>query len=262
LKQLPLAGRRVVVTRARAQAAELTQALQALGATAVACPTLEIKAPTSWAALDQALARLEQYEWLAFTSANGVEFFLRRMTELQLSQTALAAKQICVIGAATAKRVRSAGLRVDLLPTVFTSEGFVAAFRQQYGRTQGKRMLLPAASATRDAIRPALALLGVQVDVVAAYQTALPAVTAAEALRLLSAPPADYIIFTSPTTVAHLAALLETQDLAAALAATRVACLGPATAAAARRAGLQVALQPAEQSVPALVAALAEAARE
>jgi hydroxymethylbilane synthase len=256
---LPLSGRRIIVTRASQQAGELMRELEALGAEVIACPTIEIREPVSWDGLDEAIAQLSHYEWLAFTSANGVDFFLRRLDELGHGRAELTPLKICAVGRKTAERLRSEGLRVDLTPARFTAESLVEAFIKRYGvgqKLRGSRMLLPAARITRDVIRPALHKLDIQVDVVEAYQTLAPAIKSEEIMELLGEAQADYIVFTSPSTVANLAILLETDNLAAHLARARVACIGPITAEAARLHGLTVHIQPEEHTAQAIVRAI------
>ncbi len=255
----PLAGRRVIVTRAVKQSGELGAALHQLGADVIACPTIEIKEPGSWEQLDRALIHLSWYDWLVFTSANGVEYFLRRLDELGHGRAELMHHKICAVGRKTAERLSSENLMVDLMPEKFTAEAMVETFLKTYGvrqRLRGSRMLLPASRTTRDIIRPAMEKIGVYVEVVEAYQTVLPAASSADVTALIRNAQADYIVFTSPSTVANLAALLETDHLAAPLARTRVACIGPVTAEAAALHGLPIHIQPEEHTGQAIVMAI------
>jgi hydroxymethylbilane synthase len=257
--QRPLAGRRVIITRAIKQSGEITRALDMLGAECVSCPTIEIKEPSSWAQLDRALIHLSWYDWLVFTSANGVDYFLRRLDSLGHGRAELMSHKICAVGRKTAERLKSEGLTVDLTPERFTAEAVVEEFIKRFGvrqRLRGSRMLLPASRTTRDVIRPAMERIGVHVEVVEAYQTAAPATTGEDVARLFHNANADYIIFTSPSTVANLAAILETDHLAPHLAHTRVACIGPVTADAARLYGLTVHIQPEEHTGQAIVTAI------
>lgn len=256
----PLAGRKVIVTRSPKQSSEMTKMLQKLGAEVIACPTIEIKAPSSWEQLDYALVHLSWFDWLAFTSANGVEYFLRRLDELGHGRAELMSHRICAVGRKTAEKLAAEQIAVDVMPERFTAEALVEEFIKRFGvglRLRGSRMLLPAAKVTRDVIRPAMEKIGVHVEVVEAYQTVLPAMSGADALKLIREAKADYIIFTSPSTVANLAAILETDHLTPHLAASRVACIGPVTADAARLHGLEVHLQPKEHTGQAIVSALA-----
>lgn len=257
--QTPLAGRRVIVTRAIKQSGEMTRALESLGAEIIACPTIEIREPSNWTQLDRALIHLSWYDWLVFTSANGVEYFLRRLDHLGHGRAELMPHRICAVGRKTAEKLKSENITVDLTPERFTAEAVVEEFIKRFGvrqRLRGSRMLLPASRTTRDVIRPAMERIGVHVEVVEAYQTVTPATNGQEVARLFHNAEADYIIFTSPSTVANLAAILETDHLAPHLANTRVACIGPLTADAARLYGLTVHIQPEEHTGQAIVKAI------
>ena len=257
--QHPLARRRVIVTRAVKQSGELTRALEFLGAEVIPCPTIEIREPSSWAQLDRALIHLSWYDWLAFTSANGVEYFLRRLDALGHGRAEVMTHRICAVGRKTAEKLKSENLLVDMTPERFTAEALVEEFIKRFGvrqRLRGSRMLLPASRTTRDVIRPAMERIGVHVEVVEAYQTVAPAASGEDVAKLFRNAEADYIIFTSPSTVANLAAILETDHLAPHLANTRVACIGPVTAEAARLHGLTVHIQPEEHTGQAVVTAI------
>ena len=252
----PLAGRRVIVTRAGGERDGLAEALAGLGAEIVACPTIEIREPEDWGGLDRAIGALCRYDWLILTSANGADFFLRRFDELGHRRGELDHLRVCAVGRKTAERAGREGLRVELVPESFTAEGLAAAFVESQP-TRGLRLLLPTSQLARDEIRPALAAVGAEVDVVVAYRTVLPEIPAAEVARLIAEARADYVVFTSPSTVANLATLLGADDLAAPLAGVRVACIGPVTAEAAGRHGLAVDVRPAEHTAEALAEALA-----
>jgi uroporphyrinogen III methyltransferase/synthase len=255
----PLLGRRVIVTRAVKQSGEMTRSLGALGAEIISCPTIEIKEPLSWEQLDRALIHLSWYDWLAFTSVNGVEYFLGRMDALGHGRAELEFHRICAVGRKTAEKLESENIVVDLTPERFTAEALVEEFTAHFGvhqRLYGSRMLLPASRTTRDVIRPAMEKIGVYVEVVEAYQTMTPAAKGENVARLFRDAEADYIVFTSPSTVANLAAILETDHLATYLSNTRVACIGPVTAEAARLHGLTVHIQPEEHTGQAIVTAI------
>ncbi|HEV2667417.1 MAG TPA: uroporphyrinogen-III synthase [Blastocatellia bacterium] len=255
----PLLGRRVILTRAVKQSGEMTRSLGALGAEVVPCPTIEIKEPSSWSQLDRALIHLSWYDWLVFTSVNGVEYFLGRMDALGHGRAELESHRICAVGRKTAEKLESENIVVDLTPELFTAEALADEFAERFGMRQrlyGSRMLLPASRTTRDVIRPAMEKLGVYVEVVEAYRTVTPAAKGENVARLFRDSEADYIVFTSPSTVSNLAAILETDYLAPHLANTRVACIGPVTAEAARSHGLTVHIQPEEHTGQAIVTAI------
>jgi uroporphyrinogen III methyltransferase/synthase len=254
----PLHGRRVIVTRAVKQSGEMTRSLAALGAEVISCPTIEIKAPSSWEPLDRALVHLSWYDWLVFTSVNGVEYFLWRMDALGHGRGELGYHRVCAVGRKTAEKLESENIMVDLTPERFTADAVVEAFTAHFAhqRLYGSRMLLPASRATRDVIRPAMEKIGVYVEVVEAYRTVAPAASDENVVRLFRDAGADYIVFTSPSTVDNLAGILETDHLAPYLANTRVACIGPVTAEAAQSHGLTVHIQPEEHTGQAIVTAI------
>ena len=260
VSELLLSGRRLIVTRAAKQAGELSRLLNSNGAEVISCPTIEIRNPSSWESLDRAIKRLNLYHWLAFTSTNGVEYFLRRFDELGKDRSELSALKVCAVGRKTAEKLIDEGLKIDLMPTRFTADSLVEAFIKRYGSDQelnGARLLLPASRTTRDVIRPALTQVGVSVDVIEAYQTVLPE-KSDDLVRMFTSAPADYIIFTSPSTVANLATLLDTDNLAKWFVKTRVACIGPVTSESARLHGLEAHVQPEEHTARGLVNALIE----
>jgi hydroxymethylbilane synthase len=254
----PLHGLRVIVTRAVKQSGEMKRLLEALGAEVIPCPTIEIKEPSSWEQLDRALVHLSWYDWLVFTSVNGVEYFLGRMDTLGHGRGELGFHRICAVGRKTAEKLERENLMVDMTPERFTAEALVEEFTARFAhqRLYGSRMLLPASRATRDVIRPAMEKIGVYVEVVEAYQTVMPAAKSENVGRLFRSAVADYIIFTSPSTVANLAAILETDYLRPHLVNARVACIGPVTADAARSHGLTVHIQPEEHTGQAIVTAI------
>ncbi|MGH9935424.1 MAG: uroporphyrinogen-III synthase, partial [Blastocatellia bacterium] len=193
------------------------------------------------------------------TSANGVEYFLSRLDQLGHGRAELTMHRVCAVGRKTAEKLKSENIAVDLTPERFTAEAVVEEFIKRYGvrqRLRGSRMLLPASRTTRDVIRPAMEKIGVYVEVVEAYQTVTAAASGEEVATLFRNAEADYIVFTSPSTVANLAAILETDHLAPHLANTRVACIGPVTAEAARLHGLTVHIQPEEHTGQAIVTAI------
>jgi hydroxymethylbilane synthase len=227
-----LAGRRIVVTRAAEQAGDLSDALAAAGALPIEIPAIRIEPladADSVAALDAALAALDSYAWLVFTSANAVQLFCDRAGDsLRLPP----ATRVAAVGTATAAALRARGLRADFVPPKFVGEEIAAGL----GDVDGARVLLPRAETAREALPDLLAARGATVDVLPIYRT-LPADIAPEALDLLRGG-VDAVTFTSGSTVRSFAAALERAGLGGLLAATPVACIGPVTAQAARDLGL------------------------
>lgn len=258
-----LSGCRIVVTRATAQSAALTAALQAHGATVIACPVIEIGPPASWADLDRTLTEMASYDWLVFTSRNGVAFFLQRWRELGGGLTQLAHLRIGAVGPGTAEHLAQAGLTVTLLPQEFSAQGFAAAFLERYGRSaKNWRMLVPISSLASDVWCSALKAAGVHVELVTVYENRLPELSRAEVLKKLCEPPAQFLLFSSPSTVNNLARLIAPTGLSELPSQTRIVCLGPVTAAAAGAHGLAALLQPEAASTAALLKLLLRAAAQ
>lgn len=257
----PLEGRTVVVTRAASQAAELTTALESYGARVFACPTIEIREPESYERLDEALDHLYGYDWLIFTSANGVEFFMRRLVSRGLKVDELDEIKVCAIGERTAEKLHEAHIHVDVVPAQRTAEGVFAALVEFVGGKEhlhGLNILLPRAAVGRDYLPKSLEHAGARVDVVTTYQTVVPEILDRGRLRAMLSGSGDCIAFTSPSTIRNLAKLFDTHDLGNALPGVVIACIGPVTAAAAAEYGLNVDIQPEQQSVNHLAHAIAE----
>lgn len=257
----PLAGRTVVVTRAASQAAELTNALESFGAEVFVCPTIEITELESYERLDEALDHLYGYDWLIFTSTNGVEFFMKRLVHQGLHAADLDDIKVCAIGQKTAEKLHDTHTHVDIVPSESTAEGVFTALSEFVGGAEhlrGLNFLLPRAAAGRDVLPKALEEAGARIDVVPAYQTVLPQDLDRGRFRALLTGSADCIAFTSPSTIRNLASLFDTHDLGSLLAGVVVACIGPVTATAAAEYGLTVAVQPDDQSVKELASAIAK----
>ena len=247
---LPLFGKRIVVTRARDQADALAARLHALGAEVLELPTIEIQPAADYTALDQAIAELACYDWLIFTSANGVRFFLERMDRSRADLRSLRA-QICVIGPATRAAVEALHLKVDLMGKEYVAEGLLEAFAAH--DLGGKRVLLPRAAVARDLVPMELARRGARVDVVEAYRTNVPVDALARARELFTAPRRpDCITFTRSSTVQNFV----TAAGASALEGVRVATIGPVTSNTARTLGIGVNAEAQPYTVDGLVTAI------
>lgn len=256
----PLEGRTVVVTRAASQAGELSEALESYGAKVFICPTIEIREPDNYDRLDEALDHLYGYDWLIFTSTNGVRFFFQRLAHRGLKVADLDEIRVCAIGQRTADKLHDAHVHVDLVPSLSTAEGVFAALVEFTGgrdHLRGLNFLLPRAAVGRDVLPKALEEAGARIDVVTAYQTVVPENFDRGRLSAMLAGSGDCIAFTSPSTVKNLAKLFDTHDLSTVLSDVAIASIGPITSAAAVEYGLNVDIEPAEQTVYALAAAIA-----
>ena len=244
-ERLPLFGRRIVVTRARGQSAEFAGSLRALAADVIEFPTIEIRPPSDPAPLDRAIARLETYDWIVFTSANGVRYFLEALDRSARDLRAMRAK-LCAIGPATKKAIEDLHLKVDRMPREYVAESLVEAFGGE--ELAGRRILLPRAAVARDTAPRGLAALGALVDVVEAYRTTVPAPAAFP-------PHADWITFTSSSTVKNFVELAGLD----ALRGVKVASIGPVTSATARDLGLTVDAEADPHTTQGLIDALMRA---
>lgn len=256
-----LAGRRVVVTRSRAQARSLRELLEADGAEVIEVPAIRITPPDDYGLLDRAIHRLAEYHWIVFTSQNAVGAFVDRLARVCPSATAdLNRLRVAAIGPATAEALRTHGLRPSLAPERFVAEALVDAFAAEATRSgmsgglRGTRILLPRAAQARSVLPDGLRALGATVDVVPAYRVEVEREQDPEMRRRVSSH-IDAVTFTSPSTVRNLVELLgaETSRL---LGGAIVACIGPVTAAAARSSGLTVDVVAETYTVPGLADAL------
>jgi uroporphyrinogen III methyltransferase / synthase len=253
----PLFGIKVLVTRPRDQAKELSDLLAAYGAGLLEVPTIAIVPPRDWASLDRAIARLAEYQWVIFTSVNGVYFFLKRLEELGLDIRALAGARLAAIGPRTAEALAAARLKVDLLPSEYQAEGLLAAFEQK--DIDKARMLIARAEVARDVLPEQLRARGADVTVAVAYRTDRPDVDAAAVKESLRRGEIGAVAFTSSSTVRNYVELFANPEEARRLTAGAVvACIGPITAKTAEDYGLKVAVQGKTNTVPALAEAIAE----
>ncbi|MEX2445817.1 MAG: uroporphyrinogen-III C-methyltransferase [Dehalococcoidia bacterium] len=254
----PLAGKRVLVTRTRAQASTLADALRVEGAWPVVFPALEIERRVDPAALADAVTRLraDEYRWTVFSSANAVEVFLDAVFEQGGDARTLAGTRLCAIGPGTERALAARGLRADLVATEAVGEGVLDALLARAGdeAVAGSRVLLPRAEGARDVLPDGLRAAGATVDDLALYLAAPPAEAPAEALDLVRTGQIDIATFTSSLTVRNLATLLG-GDLSP-LAGAVVACIGPVVAETARAYGLTPHVVAEEHTIEGMVGAL------
>jgi len=251
---LPLARRRILVTRAPHQASELADRLRELGAIPILIPTIEIAPPASLAGLDAALAQLQTFDLIAFTSANAVHAFEQRAQSLRIGLTP-APRSIAAVGPSTARALESIGLCADIVPPTYTAESLAATLVPM---AHDRHILLVLAGNAPPTLRSALEAAGAHVTVATAYTNRIPEASR-EAITSFFAQPASYpdaITFTSPSTVANLLALLENAALTLPDKTIRVS-IGPVTSRALTDFGLPPQVEAAEPTIPALAAALA-----
>lgn len=258
---LPLAGCRVLVSRAKKQAGALSSALRELGCRVIEIPFIKIRKPSSYRPLDSALRDLATYDWLILTSVNGVEALFERLAKKKIDVAVLVHLKIAAIGPATRKAIEQHGLRVAVTPKEYVAESVVTALRR---RAKGKRVLLVRAKIARDVIPRELRRARAEVDVVEAYETVAPK-SSEKRLRALLANKTlrpHAITFTSSSTVKNFVELLGLRSARAALKkpahhhGVHTASIGPVTSATLREFGLPVDIEAKEYTIPGLVAAI------
>ena len=255
----PLFGKRIVVTRAREQASMLVKLLSDLGAECLEYPTIKVVPPDDWKPLDNAIERLSSYDWLVFTSVNGVNFFFQRLFDRdRFSKNrdvrALSDLRIAVIGPATAKRLFDFGLRSDIIPQSYKAESIVKAFVKE--DIKGKKILLPRAREARPILPAELTKMGAVVDEVTAYRTKEVRDNAGLLIKQLEEKTIDLITFTSSSTVKNFHALLPPEKLETLMHGVAIACIGPITAATAKEIGIDVHIIAESYTIPGLCKAI------
>lgn len=250
----PLAGKRIVVTRAHKQAEGLSSLLRNFGAEVVEAPVIEIRPPDSFDAFDIALKDILQYDWLILTSVNGVEALFSRLESLGMSVDSLQHLKIAAIGPVTEERIQDHGLVVDVVPQHYVAEEVVRSLRKL---VKAERVLLVRAKTARDVIPEELRHFGAHVDVVEAYQSVIPE-NAQERLSEIFAEgsPPEVITFTSSSTVKNFLSLLVGTDIPAKLAKIKFASIGPVTSETLREYGLPVHVEADEYTMEGLAQAI------
>ncbi len=242
----PLGGRRILVTRAREQAQTLAAKIRALGGEPVKLPAIEFAPLSDFAELDAALSQLDRYDWVVFTSTNGVRAVVERLSARGLGGRHLASAKLAAIGPATARALQAQGLSVDFVPTKYLGEQVAAELPVE----PGCRALLLRADLASDVLARGLSERGVQVQDIDAYRTIMPETNQVDLAGI------DAVTFTSSSTVNNFVTMLG--DRIAELATTDVFCIGPVTAETAREMDIQVAAVATEHTVDGLLAAMVE----
>ncbi len=245
----PLFGKTIVITRAKEQPGGLADLLAAHGAETTLLPAIRIVPVANLGPLDDALDRLNQYDWIIFTSVNGVRFFRRRMQERRIDLRRLHGLRLCAIGPKTASTIEAWGVYVDLVPDEFRAEGVLAALTG-VGIT-GQRFLLPRARTAREILPDEIRKRGGSIDVVPVYETHLPLLTPDR--PGIEAGPIDMVTFASPSSVTNYLSIWGDR-----LQPKAVACIGPVTADCAIAHGLTVDVIPKTYTIPALADAVVD----
>lgn len=280
-EEKPMFGQRILVTREHSGGFE---PLEELGAEVIQFPTVEIVPPPSWEELDACINRIHAYDWLIFTSANGVKYFFRRLFENGVDIRELKGLRICAIGTKTAAEVNKFGLKVDLVPEEFRAEGLIEAFvklhraeskgrsvdeRKDYGSKEfvpcapgamplaNFKFLLPRAEVAREIFPEKVRQMGGEIDVPVTYRAVLPELHGKRLRRFLKEGKVTVATFTSAATFNNFREIMgdESDGL---LRKVAIAVIGPVTEKAVKKAGLDVAIMPREATIEAMVEAIKE----
>ena len=250
----PLLGKRIVVTRARAQASDMIKQLSDLGAECLEFPTIKVAPPDDLRPLNQAIARLVDYDWIVFTSVNGVKFFFDRLFAVGKDVRALHHLRIAAIGPVTAEKLVNFGLKSDIIPNTYRAEAVVDAFKKV--ELKGKKVLLPRAKEARPIIPEELRKMGAEVDEVTAYLTQKDQDNTDKLIKHLEEHSIDLITFTSSSTVKNFKSLLPANDFDKLIQDVTIASIGPITADTAKEVGFEIHIVADAYTIPGLCDAI------
>ena len=258
---LPLKGRRVLITRARKQADGLTNLLREQGAEVVQVPAIEIRPPASFEALDEALKKIIDYDWLILTSVNGVDALFERLAALGLDESSLQHLKIAAIGPITEQAIADRGLVVDVVPDRYVAEEIV---RVLWPHVRKQRVLLVRAKIARDVIPSQLATAGAKVDVVEAYETVIPEKSKQQLQQVFADEKRkpEIITFTSSSTVRNFLSLILGTDIPGKLPGIKFASIGPITSETLREYALPVHIEAEDYTMEGLVEAISKSATQ
>jgi len=252
----PLFKKQIIVTRAHGQSSDFSNLLEKKGACPVQFPTIETVPPDSWEALDRAIQNVEMYDWLVFTSVNGVKYFLLRIKENQKDVRCLKGIKLCAIGPKTAEVLEKLDLRIDFVPAEYKAEGIIEGLGSN--EVRGKKILIPRAAVAREVLPEELVKLGATVDVVEAYKTIQPKRKTGEFREMLKNKEVHVITFTSSSTVTNFISMFNKEEISDLLNGVTIACIGPITAKTAEKNGLKVSIIPEKYTVEAFTDAIVD----
>jgi len=251
----PLFGKTIAVTRSRAQASDMVERLSGLGAAVVECPTIEIQPPAdNYTTLDMEIKNISTYQWLVFTSVNGVDAFFSRLFQANLDARSLYNIKTAVIGPETAKRLLTYGVKTDLMPKSYRAESVVEVFQTE--NVAGKKILLPRAAQARPILPVELTKMGATVIEVPAYETVTVPDSQEKLLNALKNKEIDIITFTSSSTVINLLQMIPKDQIKFLLASVTLASIGPITTQTAKDNGLNVSITANTFTIDGLVHAI------
>jgi uroporphyrinogen III methyltransferase/synthase len=254
----PLFGKRILITRPREQAAEFSSLLEALGADPIEAPMIRIMAPADYGPIDQACARIAEFNWIVFTSSNAVDTFIARLLASPQDLRALEGVQLCAVGTSTAERLARHGIKADLIPAESRAEAIVQAITA-LGDVAGLKVFLPRSDIGREIVAEELRKRGAEVVEAVAYRTVVADPEREgepDIYRMLLERNIDVVTFTSPSAVRNFVSVLGAEPAADLLRTTLVASIGPVTAEAAAQCNIQTTIMPAHYTIPALAEAI------
>ena len=253
----PLFGKRVVVTRAREQASDFASLLSDAGAGVIEFPTIKTVEPESWDNLDKAIEQIKNFDWIIFTSVNGVKFFVKHLKEIGRDIRALAGLKICCIGPKTAEAVENLGLIVDVVPKEYRAESIIDELSAE--GLEGKKILIPRAKVAREVLPEKMTEQGAEVTIAETYVTIRPEEAKAEVRRLFEEEKIDVVTFTSSSTVKNFVEMWDSsEDAKALLNGVTIASIGPITSETARSYGLEPGIEPTDYTTAALCQSIAD----
>jgi len=252
----PLFGKTIVVTRARAQSSTFSQNLMELGALSIEFPTIRVSGLKDYKLLDEAIQDLSSYQWIIFTSVNGVDFFFQRLHELKKDSRAFSTGKVCAIGPETAASLRQQGIIPDYVPAEYRAEAIIDGFSSL--GVKGTKILIPRALEARDILPEQLAGQGASVDVIPVYETLPDSADSPSLLNLIQKKAVNMVTFTSTSTVKNFCAVLQENNchIPELLKGVDIACIGPICAKAAESYGLEVRIMPKEYTIAAMTEAI------
>ncbi len=255
----PLFGKKVIVTRSRKQASAFAAGLEQSGAEVLQFPTIETIEPESWEPADRALAEISSYQWLIFTSPNGVDFFLRRLKEKNLDIRSLAGLKLAAIGPVTAKKLQDLSLHVDVIPGEYVAEDVIRSLRSADSGLSSRKILLARATEAREVIPDELRKSGAQVDVVPVYRTVKPKHDLEAVVQQIEKKEISLITFTSSSTVKNFIEMfdgVEGFDIIEKMRGIHLASIGPITTETIKSFGLDPEIQASSYTIPGLTKAI------
>lgn len=247
----PMLGKGVIVTRAREQASGLVSTLGKLGACVHEFPTISIEPMADYEPAEKAILSLASYDWLIFTSVNGVKYFWQQLDEIGLDSRILGGLEIAAIGPATADALREKGIKPDFVPEKYVAEGVVEGLLEK--GIKGKKVLIPRALVAREVLPNELEKAGAQVEILPVYETRLSNNDPEPIRAALKSGEINYLSFTSSSTVQNFFELISAEEFKQYKDSVKIACIGPITAKTLGEYGFSPDVQPEDYTIPALV---------